>query len=352
MATYKAEFLAHHYAGRVRPGRALLDGLAARWPRCSPRPAPGVVNAAGRLPGLGRADQARRRHRRAARAAAVRPAAFTRWYSPAAARRRTGRASAVLLWPDTFTNTSTPRSGRRRSPCSRTPDSQVELPGQAALLRADLDLHRPAGRGPAGAAAAPIDALRPAPAGGLAGGRCSSRAAPRCSGPTRPSSSRRPTTPGCWPGRPGPSPSCWPSHGWQPAGSPPRLHRARRGPSRRCTATSTPIMGFDRRPGAAARLRGGRGRARQRLLRAGRQLRLRARPLRGLGGVRRARPAGRRCGTPTRAPRSWPTGSPAAPRSRPATCGREGIHLAQLLAGMLGDGQQAHGAHERNGGRS
>jgi Fe-S oxidoreductase len=32
--------------------------------------------------------------------------------------------------------------------------------------------------------------------------------------------------------------------------------------------------------------------------------------------------------------------------------GREGIHLAQLLAGMLGDGEQAHGKPDRNGGRS
>ena len=30
MATMKAEFLAHHYAGRLRPAGALLDGLAAR----------------------------------------------------------------------------------------------------------------------------------------------------------------------------------------------------------------------------------------------------------------------------------------------------------------------------------
>ena len=34
MATYKAEFLAHHYAGRLRPALALRDGLAAG---CSPR---------------------------------------------------------------------------------------------------------------------------------------------------------------------------------------------------------------------------------------------------------------------------------------------------------------------------
>jgi FAD/FMN-containing dehydrogenase len=53
MATYKAEFLAHHYSGRVRPAShysmgwlPLLAVLAAA--------APGAVNAAGRAPGLSR----------------------------------------------------------------------------------------------------------------------------------------------------------------------------------------------------------------------------------------------------------------------------------------------------------
>ena len=61
MATYKAEFLAHHYAGRLRPAAHYSMGwlpLAALLAS----PAPGVVNTAGRLPGLGRLS-AGRRHR-------------------------------------------------------------------------------------------------------------------------------------------------------------------------------------------------------------------------------------------------------------------------------------------------
>jgi len=53
MATYQAEFLAHHYRGRPRPASHYSMGwlpvlalLAAR--------APQAVNAAGRAPGLGR----------------------------------------------------------------------------------------------------------------------------------------------------------------------------------------------------------------------------------------------------------------------------------------------------------
>jgi len=54
MGTYKAEFLAHHYKGRLRPAAHYSMGwlpvaapLAAR--------APGLVNAAGRAPVPGRA---------------------------------------------------------------------------------------------------------------------------------------------------------------------------------------------------------------------------------------------------------------------------------------------------------
>ena len=49
MATYKAEFLAHHYARRLRPREAYAFGFIHRWARLA-RHMPGVVNAATRLP--------------------------------------------------------------------------------------------------------------------------------------------------------------------------------------------------------------------------------------------------------------------------------------------------------------
>ena len=94
MATYKAEFLAHHYAGRRPARRALLDGLAARcWPG-SPRPRP-ARGERGRPPAGARPPaQAGRRHRPAPRAAAVRPAAV---HAPGTrgAGAAPGRANAV-----------------------------------------------------------------------------------------------------------------------------------------------------------------------------------------------------------------------------------------------------------------
>ncbi len=52
MATYKAEFRAHHYAGRLRPRAAYAMGLIHWWAKLASR-APRLVNAAGRAPVLG-----------------------------------------------------------------------------------------------------------------------------------------------------------------------------------------------------------------------------------------------------------------------------------------------------------
>jgi FAD/FMN-containing dehydrogenase/Fe-S oxidoreductase len=49
MATYKAEFFAHHYAGRLRPLNAYAFGYIDKWARIASR-APGLVNFFGKLP--------------------------------------------------------------------------------------------------------------------------------------------------------------------------------------------------------------------------------------------------------------------------------------------------------------
>ncbi len=51
MATYKAEFRAHHYAGRLRPRAAYSMGLIHWWAKLASR-APRLVNAVGHAPGL------------------------------------------------------------------------------------------------------------------------------------------------------------------------------------------------------------------------------------------------------------------------------------------------------------
>jgi Fe-S oxidoreductase len=111
MATYKAEFLAHHYEGRLRPrahyALGWLPALAAVVTRAR---LAGIVNALSHAPLLPRL---------ATRAAGLENReiplfageTLQQWW-----QRRGGSSAGhrgtVLLWPDTFTNTFHPHIGR------------------------------------------------------------------------------------------------------------------------------------------------------------------------------------------------------------------------------------------------
>ncbi|MEU6737743.1 FAD-binding and (Fe-S)-binding domain-containing protein [Streptosporangium sandarakinum] len=110
MATYKAEFLSHHYARRLRPAAHYSMGWLPLWARLAAL-APRAANALAHGPGtaallkrLGGVDPART-------LPAFADARFSDWY-----RRRGPRGSGergpVLLWPDTFTDNFAPRIGR------------------------------------------------------------------------------------------------------------------------------------------------------------------------------------------------------------------------------------------------
>lgn len=114
MATYKAEFLHHHYAGRVRPAAHYSMGFLPIWARLA-QLAPGLVNAAGASPLAPLAKKA----------GGIAPEralpVFARATFTGAFRRRQGRRTAsavppdtgstVVLWPDTFTNIFDPEIG-------------------------------------------------------------------------------------------------------------------------------------------------------------------------------------------------------------------------------------------------
>ncbi|WP_329395942.1 FAD-binding and (Fe-S)-binding domain-containing protein [Streptomyces melanogenes] len=102
MATYKAEFLSHHYARRPRPAAHYSLGWLPLWARFS-RVGPGAVNALLRAPVLARVGK------RMAGVAAEREApAFARqsflqwWRARASVEPLPGDPQAVVLWPDTF----------------------------------------------------------------------------------------------------------------------------------------------------------------------------------------------------------------------------------------------------------
>jgi FAD/FMN-containing dehydrogenase/Fe-S oxidoreductase len=113
MATYKAEFLAHHYKGRLRPRTAYTIGLVhwtARLAARAPRLANGLAGAPG-LAGLAKRLAGIAPERDLPPVAAE---TFTRWFR----RRARGTAQVpsgrppVLLFPDTFTDLFDPAAGR------------------------------------------------------------------------------------------------------------------------------------------------------------------------------------------------------------------------------------------------
>jgi FAD/FMN-containing dehydrogenase/Fe-S oxidoreductase len=132
MATYKAEFLAHHYAGRLRPAAHYSMGWLPALARMASA-TPGLVNAVARAPGLGRLIKRAGGiddHRELPRFAAER---FTSWYQHRGRReggRGGGRVEPVLLWPDTFTNNFHPEVGKAAVAVLEDAGFRVELPAK------------------------------------------------------------------------------------------------------------------------------------------------------------------------------------------------------------------------------
>ncbi|HEY1187289.1 MAG TPA: FAD-binding and (Fe-S)-binding domain-containing protein, partial [Gemmata sp.] len=109
MATYKAEFLAHYYDGRVRPRHAYAMGLIDVWARLA-SVAPGVANVFSQTPGLSAAAKFAGGLAQQREMPPFAAQTFKDWYFRRPNPRRTGRL--VLLWPDTFTNYFKPERGR------------------------------------------------------------------------------------------------------------------------------------------------------------------------------------------------------------------------------------------------
>jgi FAD/FMN-containing dehydrogenase/Fe-S oxidoreductase len=163
MATYKSEFLYHHYRRRIRPMAHYSMGWLPTWLRL----APGAIRAAASHGPVSRAiaGVAKRLGGVAPERDLPRPVreTFTRWFGrrPAPA----GERPQVLLWPDTFTNHFTPSAGRAavraledagyevllpRGPvcCGLTWMSTGQLPRARAVARRSLDaIHPYAARG-------------------------------------------------------------------------------------------------------------------------------------------------------------------------------------------------------------
>ncbi|GGX63178.1 FAD-binding and (Fe-S)-binding domain-containing protein [Streptomyces minutiscleroticus] len=164
MATYKAEFLHHHYAGRRRPAAHYAMGWLPLWLRTAAR-----LRLARPLNALASVRPLARRAKRLGGVAAERELpelarrTFRTWFT-----RRSGAAgaaggqdrAALLLWPDTFTDHFSPSVGRAavrvleaagQRPglppdgvcCGLTYVSTGQLDRARAVLRRTLDLMEP-----------------------------------------------------------------------------------------------------------------------------------------------------------------------------------------------------------------
>ncbi|MEH0547873.1 FAD-linked oxidase C-terminal domain-containing protein [Streptomyces sp. B21-105] len=160
MATLKAEFLSHHYEGRLRPAAHYSMGWLPVWARLS-RIAPYLVNSALHAPGLARAGKLLAGVDAARAAPVFAGQSFVQWWrargvdEPDPADPRT-----VVLWPDTFSTYFHPAiaisavrvledAGFRVAVpdrpvcCGLTWISTGQLPRAQKVLRHTLDVLRP-----------------------------------------------------------------------------------------------------------------------------------------------------------------------------------------------------------------
>jgi Fe-S oxidoreductase len=119
MATYKAEFLAHYYKGRLRPLNAYAFGYIDKWSRLASH-APGLANrlanmsAAKALLGI---PQQRKMPQFAKQP-------FTRTFKGA------GSGMKVILWPDTFNNYFHPEVAHAAAEVLARSGCEVHVPSQ------------------------------------------------------------------------------------------------------------------------------------------------------------------------------------------------------------------------------
>ncbi len=171
MATYKAEFLHHHYAHRLRPRAHYSMGWLPLAAQAASR-MPSLVNWATQAKGLREAIKSVGGIDRQREIPQFAPTTFQEWFSQRPARAP-AKHGDVLIWPDTFSNHFDPQIGRAttevledagyrvvvpRGPvcCGLTWISTGQLSIAARVLRRTLRVLKPALR-----AGTPIVGMEP-----------------------------------------------------------------------------------------------------------------------------------------------------------------------------------------------
>lgn len=127
MATYKAEFLFHHYRRRLRPMAHYSMGWIPLWARLAAS-APRALNAVTHAPGLstlvkkaGGIDTQRELPRFA-------DERFTAWFAHHPVGGTSPSRGRVVLWPDTFVNNFEPDVGKAAVTVLESAGFDVEVP--------------------------------------------------------------------------------------------------------------------------------------------------------------------------------------------------------------------------------
>jgi FAD/FMN-containing dehydrogenase/Fe-S oxidoreductase len=135
VATYKAEFLSHYYAGRLRPRRAYAFGNIDLWARAASH-VPGLANLTTQLPFLRDLSKLVAGIPRERSIPAFAPQTFQNWFA-GRNPRRSPEAPPVLLWPDTFNNYFQPATAKAAVEVLESAGFRVVVP------RANLCCGRP-----------------------------------------------------------------------------------------------------------------------------------------------------------------------------------------------------------------
>ena len=158
MATYKAEFLSHHYAGRLRPMAHYSMGWLPVLARVAGG-APRLVNAVTQAPLLSRLVTAAAGVAPQRQVPQFAPQTFQAWHRNRD-RRGSGERGVVVLWPDTFSNHFHPHLAQAATRVLEDAGWRVEVPRRAVccgltwistgqlvtakrVLRRTLDVLRP-----------------------------------------------------------------------------------------------------------------------------------------------------------------------------------------------------------------
>jgi FAD/FMN-containing dehydrogenase/Fe-S oxidoreductase len=129
MATYKAEFLHHHYAGRRRPAAHYAMGWLPRWlaaiARTRTAPVVNALASAGPLASLAERLGGIAPERQLPRLAKE---TFTRWWRRTNGARTRPAGPPLALWPDTFTEHLSPSVGKAAVRVLEAAGLRVALP--------------------------------------------------------------------------------------------------------------------------------------------------------------------------------------------------------------------------------